>query len=105
MVSEVPSRNSSWARPDALVVTFSLKNTSRPVSRSLAGEMGGLPVALMLEAAVTPTLVSPVAARASVGALLARTMSAPSRGASHGLAKIDIFLSLEFIALEAGHHG
>ena len=87
------------------MVTFSLKNTSRPVSKSLAGEMGGLPVALMLEAAVTPTLVSPVAARVSAGALLARTTIAPSRGANHGLGKINIFLSLEFIVLEAAHGG
>ena len=104
MVSEVPSRNNNWTRPAALVVTFSWKNTSRPVFRSLAGEMGGFPIASMLEAAVTPILVSPVAASVSTGALPARATIAPNKAASHGLGTINIILSLELIALESSHH-
>ena len=76
-VKDVPSRNSNWALPEGLVSIFSLKNTSRPVSRFRAGEIGGLPTALVTEAAVTPTSISSVAARATPAEQKVTTMISP----------------------------
>ncbi len=84
-VSDVPSRNTRWARSRALVVMTSLACTSMPMRRTRSASEGGLPRGSPSVAEVTPTRAAasgmpngaPDSAIAVVPSSMARTIGKP----------------------------
>ena len=95
-VSEVPSRNTRWARSRVLVVMTSLACTSMPMRNTRSASVGGLPSGSPSVAEVTPTRAAasgmpnrpPNRAIAVVPSSMARTSGKPTR------LTVTIFVSL-----------